>query len=1187
MGQKTKYTYDSMNNLTSVTDALGRKTTYTYDLEQNLTSVTDASGREEKLTYDAGSRRTSYTMNGGNSIRYDYDALNDLVEKTYLDENGEVQDAIGNTVSEENPSGVLYGYDLLGQRTSMMDTSGDSVYTYDGLGRITSVTTYRKPAQAGADTADREDGETVRYEYDGCDQLSAIIYPDGTKVSYTYDKNDNLTAVTDRNGKTTTYVYDAINRVTEIHRPNGVSTYNTYNARDQIVTLQNTCDECGWVISQYDYTYDKNGYIASEKAVESLYGYAWDDKHNGKHEDGRHDDKLPHGSKHNGKHDKDGEYHFQLVETDREFTYDENGRLLSSSEQEENSGLTTYEYSYDAVGNRLSYVKKTQTTKHPNKTDVAESAFYSYNDSNQLVSAKLFDGKKSTTVTYTYDENGNLISEIGAYGTDQVETYYDYTVENRLQAVYDADRLLMAAAYDGDGNRVFQLNYNLHTDEDWKDNSGNGNGNNKDNAGSGNNGNGNSSSGNNSNNGNNENGNGNSSNNGNGNGSSISGNDISTGNNGNPGNSGNGKGDGNTGNTGNGTGNSGNIGNGNGNDNSGNNGNGNDKENSKSEGTDDAGYGNATNAEEHNSQNQSGILFPVAEEISRTETDLIAMIKTTGKEKDYELIEYISNVNTQYTQVLMELNENGVMDAAYTYGPSRLMEDRFTGESNFYLYDPSGNVAGITDQDGYLWQSYRYDAYGNATFGSPQYDNEYTFNAESYNPNIHSQYLRARYYDMVKGRFLTEDSYLGDITNPLTLNRYSYCGGNPLFYSDPSGHDFKSFAASALMGNRKAIEAKNRWIAKGDKWAEKVTKEHQDKQNRFMDDTYEWLGAHTLIKNNTTYGQINNNFTAGIAGSVYNTADTITSPEYLAAKAYNVAAHPLQTLDRINVNGMDVINGALGVVDKIRNKEYGSVARGAGYAVGNAVQMYGASKFIEKCGDWLGKQRRGPSSLSDLMSPEDAKAYLEFLEHGSTAGLTDAELLGIQKVDDALALNMVNGNELLALRNASNAANLDELSAYFHYLEHGSTAGLTDAELLGIQKVDDALALNSVNYDELLALRNPELYKGNNSNSWLRNLTNVNDIDIEDFLALENNGNVKVNSSGSNRPLFSAPNSYYSTGNGEHIFVYDSNGKLIYDVSNARVKGFKINVDPNGIEYFQPYKLKGSVPNEIKKLFGW
>ena len=33
---------------------------------------------------------------------------------------------------------------------------------------------------------------------------------------------------------------------------------------------------------------------------------------------------------------------------------------------------------------------------------------------------------------------------------------------------------------------VFLLNYNLHTDDDWKGNSGNGNGNNKGNSGNGN-----------------------------------------------------------------------------------------------------------------------------------------------------------------------------------------------------------------------------------------------------------------------------------------------------------------------------------------------------------------------------------------------------------------------------------------------------------------------------------------------------------------------------------------------------------------------------------------------------------------------------------------------------------------------------------------------------------------------------
>ena len=37
---------------------------------------------------------------------------------------------------------------------------------------------------------------------------------------------------------------------------------------------------------------------------------------------------------------------------------------------------------------------------------------------------------------------------------------YQYDTENRLTAVYDQQKLLMASTYDGDGNRAFQLNYN-------------------------------------------------------------------------------------------------------------------------------------------------------------------------------------------------------------------------------------------------------------------------------------------------------------------------------------------------------------------------------------------------------------------------------------------------------------------------------------------------------------------------------------------------------------------------------------------------------------------------------------------------------------------------------------------------------------------------------------------------------
>ncbi len=308
-----------------------------------------------------------------------------------------------------------------------------------------------------------------------------------------------------------------------------------------------------------------------------------------------------------------------------------------------------------------------------------------------------------------------------------MEKTYEYTVENRLEAVYDADELLVAMAYDGDGNRVFQLNYNLHTDEDWKGNSGNGNSNNKDNQGSGNNG---------------------------------------------KGSKSNGKG------------------------------------NSKSE----------------------------------------------GKEKNYELIEYINDVNREYTEVLVEQNLNGKLDTAYVYGNDRLSLDRFDGSNGYYLYDPRGSVTGITNEEGQIYQSYRYSVNGEITFGEPQYENEYTYNGESYNPNIESQYLRARYYDAITATFLTEDSYLGDINEPLSLNRYNYCVSSPLNYQDTGGNEgivisggIDEGAKSDYMFIETALHDINRLIDEGDylpteiTWGV-ITAGYQEYQLRNFEKTADNLG---------------------------------------------------------------------------------------------------------------------------------------------------------------------------------------------------------------------------------------------------------------------------------------------------------------------------------------------------------
>ena len=224
------------------------------------------------------------------------------------------------------------------------------------------------------------------------------------------------------------------------------------------------------------------------------------------------------------------------------------------------------------------------------------------------------------------------------------------------------------------------------------------------------------------------------------------------------------------------------------------------------------GSGNTNNT--GGSQNQSGILFPEEGEVSELEDELIGMIKTSGHEKNYELIEYVNDVNRENAEVLMELNINGKMDTAYSYGNERLTAERFDGWTGYYTYDPRGSVSGVTGSDGYLWQSYRYDPFGDISFGKPQYNNVYAYNAESFNPNLDTIYLRARYYYTSTANFLSEDTYLGDISDPLTLNRYNYVKSSYLNYVDPSGKatetSLQGIEAHALLqGYLKAVMPDN------------------------------------------------------------------------------------------------------------------------------------------------------------------------------------------------------------------------------------------------------------------------------------------------------------------------------------------------------------------------------------------
>src|SRR5882724_12686992 len=71
--------------------------------------------------------------------------------------------------------------------------------------------------------------------------------------------------------------------------------------------------------------------------------------------------------------------------------------------------------------------------------------------------------------------------------------------------------------------------------------------------------------------------------------------------------------------------------------------------------------------------------------------------------------------------------------------------------------------------------------------------------------------LQARYYDGSKGEFLSEDPvFLGDpkqqvLTDPQSLNSYSYANDNPTTKSDPNGKQVAVAALPAVWGGGLAL----------------------------------------------------------------------------------------------------------------------------------------------------------------------------------------------------------------------------------------------------------------------------------------------------------------------------------------------------------------------------------------------
>ena len=235
-------------------------------------------------------------------------------------------------------------------------------------------------------------------------------------------------------------MHDALNRVTEVVRSNGTKTEVSYDAEDHITKIVNTCGSCGKVISTYEYKYNDQGYVVGETATELEAGTrktpSWEDWYNW-------------GDTQKETDKADCEHQEKEIQTTRTYEYDDNWELTRCTEKVEGGKKTVHNYTYDKIGNRTSYEKIEDGVSKANYN-------YKYNDSNQLIkrtNAKIW-GDPGTT--YSYDKDGNLIQECDKTNSADPVTY-EYTAENRLAVVKQGGTVLMAAMYDGDNNRVFEL----------------------------------------------------------------------------------------------------------------------------------------------------------------------------------------------------------------------------------------------------------------------------------------------------------------------------------------------------------------------------------------------------------------------------------------------------------------------------------------------------------------------------------------------------------------------------------------------------------------------------------------------------------------------------------------------------------------------------------------------------------
>ncbi len=135
--------------------------------------------------------------------------------------------------------------------------------------------------------------------------------------------------------------------------------------------------------------------------------------------------------------------------------------------------------------------------------------------------------------------------------------------------------------------------------------------------------------------------------------------------------------------------------------------------------------------------------------------------------------------------VIEELDGGGNLLARYTQGAG-IDEPlaMYRGLATAYFHaDGLGSITSLTDGVGQVAASYVYDSFGKLTASTGTVTNPFQYTAREFDSETGLYHYRARYYDPMSGRFLSEDP----IGMAGGMNVYRYVDSNPINGTDPSG----------------------------------------------------------------------------------------------------------------------------------------------------------------------------------------------------------------------------------------------------------------------------------------------------------------------------------------------------------------------------------------------------------------